>query len=355
MPLARDHDLPHVAKARRGAGGERRRRHRIRLARQEQRRPGGVEGRVQVGVDGALRPAVAERHEPVDLLAAEVGRGERGAVGVAERRHVLGAADGEVHAEGDLVVEARAEQQQLRRERREVVPRGAVEQQRQQRCRGRVVVEQPDGARERSGVEVELLRRPGRRVGDRQVPRSLRELRAQRLEAARELREGPRAGGVGAAAGEGEVERALRRERRVREEARVGRQHAVEHDGGDARRVAAHVVLRDPCAVGDAVQADALEAERGAHRVEVLDRDARRVELRPAGEAAAAGRRQIARARRRRRRDVEVRRQLAREPVRAAGAALVDEHDVVVALHRREVSGVREVEVGARPGRDRPR
>src|SRR3990172_3565865 len=103
--------------------------------------------------------------------------------------------------------------------------------------------------------------------------------------------------------------------------------------GAGGFRVRGGVMLGDARAVGAAEQIDALVAERLAHRVEVAHGDARGVELRAArqlreasaGEVAQFGGRELAGLER-------LVRHGAIEPVRAACAALVHEHQVAFAM-----------------------
>ena len=151
------------------------------------------------------------------------------------------------------------------------------------------------------------------------------------------------------------VERAIARRPDVERDDHRRRRDAVEHDAAHAVRMAAQVFERDARAVGAAPEVDLRVAERGAHRVEVGDPRGGRV-LR--GVDAARG--ELLRARGGLRHRIELERRVdavvglergAGERRRAAGAALVDEHDVAVLAHAGQLRGERRRDsVAACPG-----
>ena len=105
-----------------------------------------------------------------------------------------------------------------------------------------------------------------------------------RLQVGDDARERPRqvgeripATGVGLAVGEQPVEGAVRVDAHVRRQAHGNRGEPVEHGGPDPIGMAPHVDETGTGAVRAAQQVDRLVAERGAHLVEVVHRDRRRV------------------------------------------------------------------------------
>ncbi len=207
-----------------------------------------------------------------------------------------------------------------------------MDHERQQRGRARGI-----GEHARHGDQV----RPGHlevgggavhRVGERDGRRRAAQPLVEHRELSGEVREALVAGGIGLAAREHALERGLRLDRDARHEREFRRHDGIQHDRARAVRVAPGVVLRHARAVGTAEQVDVLVAERGAHGVEVLHRDAGRVELRPCRERAEAFARELAHLGGRqlagRERFVVHR---AVEPVGAPGAALVHEHEVAFA------------------------
>ena len=147
-------------------------------------------------------------------------------------------------------------------------------------------------------------------------------------------------------------ERALGVQRHVRSERRTDGHDAVEDHAAHVLREAPQVLLRDARAVGGGVEIDAPVAERGAHALEVRDRQGGGVEgdvgagaergqaaLRTGGDVGETGAREAGGVVR------------AVEPVRAAGAALVEEHDVALAADARKHRCDRGVERGGRSAR----
>ena len=163
----------------------------------------------------------------------------------------------------------------------------------------------------------------------------------------------PRAAlGIGRAAGEDLLERALRLASDVGPERERRRHDAVEHDRAYALRVLPQVVLRDARAVRHAVDVPSLDAERRAHVLEVANGDRGRVEARVVLELRGAGvddARELLGARGIER---QVLRNVAGEALGGpAGAALVDEDQLSVAARRLERAAHLQVEVhGALPG-----
>ena len=241
-----------------------------------------------------------------------------------------------------------AQQQQLARHRREVALRRAIDVVGQHRGRDRVVVKESHGPGELVAVEGDRARLRGRGVQHLDRVGVALEVGQHRGEAWRELGEAGRAAFRRRAALEHDVERPFRVNGRVGAERAVGLHDAVEDDGGGVCGVVPHIVLYDPRAIGDAVERDPVVAEGDPHRLEIADRHARGVVLRPPGQVLPAGRRERADHARRRRRDVEVIGEVAGEAVGAARAALVQEHDVVAAGGGRERLGVASVEVAGR-------
>ena len=94
---------------------------------------------------------------------------------------------------------------------------------------------------------------------------------------------------VGRAAREDLLERALRLARDVGAERERRRHDAVEHERAYPLGVAPQVVLRDARAVRDAVDVPLLDAERGAHALEILHGHRRRIEPRVVVELGDAG------------------------------------------------------------------
>src|SRR5207248_5373772 len=153
----------------------------------------------------------------------------------------------------------------------------------------------------------------------------------------RGIAEAAAAGRLRRAAREDIEERALSIERRLWPEGEWGRHDPVENHGAHALGEAAQVVLRDARAVRGAVEVDALVAEGGAHALEILNRDARRVPSHlgtraEVPEAAPRGGGDLGLAR-----AIEQLLALgAAEPVRSPGPALVDEDEVALAPDARK-------------------
>ncbi len=119
--------------------------------------------------------------------------------------------------------------------------------------------------------------------------------------------------------------------------------HAVQNHGVDVRGVAAHVQFRDARAVGAAVQIDLLEAQGRAHVVQIAHRDAGGIEahLRPKlGEAVD---RRLAQRRQRIRRLLPVLGIVARLLIGISRAALIQQHDGMIAVDAREGAAERHV------------
>ena len=147
-----------------------------------------------------------------------------------------------------------------------------------------------------------------------------------------QFREAPIAGGFRPAALEYAIECALRFDRDLRHQRDRRRHDRVQHDRARALGITPGVVLRDARAVGTADQVDPLVAEGGAHGLEVADRDAGRVELRAAAQPRQAVARDPAQLDGREFAGLDgVVRHVAVEPVRAAGAALVHQHEIALA------------------------
>src|ERR1700722_7737842 len=82
----------------------RRRRPRIRPARQQQGGNVALQRAVQIAVHRSSRPELADLEEGVQLIRALIGARDRGPVDVgAEKRHVLAADHGVLHAAGELI------------------------------------------------------------------------------------------------------------------------------------------------------------------------------------------------------------------------------------------------------------
>ena len=164
-----------------------------------------------------------------------------------------------------------------------------------------------------------------------------------RRELGRQIRERPPAGGVRRALVEEQAEGALGVPRIVERHLHVGGDDAAQDGAAHVARIAAHVDQGGAGAVGAAVEVDALVAEGGADVVQVVHRDRRRVERGIGGEPPQA----LSQRRHRQHvvhvalRVVVAARQRAVEGIRAAGAALVDQHDVAVGEHPGEDAGER--------------
>ena len=140
-------------------------------------------------------------------------------------------------------------------------------------------------------------------------------------------------------------------ERSSRADRLLGVRDAVEDHGLHGIGVAPQVQLRHSRAVGGAVEIDLLITERDARPLEVLHGDARGVvayALAVAREAIEGrllhGRQLVARL-------APVLRIIAKERFGQAGAALIDEHDVVVAIDARKGAGVAHVQIARRLAR----
>jgi hypothetical protein len=104
-------------------------------------------------------------------------------------------------------------------------------------------------------------------------------------------------------------------------------------------------VLRDPRAVRDAVEIHLRVAEGSAHIVQIAHGDARRVIARVAGQRRAALAQQRLQLLRIEHGEFGIVRQRAIEPIRAASAALIDQHEVAVAPDARERRGGAQIEI----------
>ena len=219
-----------------------------------------------------------------------------------------------------------------RHERAEIAGHGAVERERHEGGEVRRVEQASQRGHEHRVIDREILAGAGHRVIHRRADRIGLEGAGEGVEPRAKIRERPRALGLGGAVGEEIVQRALgvpgERERQVH---RHGRD-AVEHGAPDVIAVRAHVHERRARAVRRPPQVDPVVAERFADKVEVLHRDARRVEAQIRVLIVAAAR-HLER--------VEfglemlgegrvVGQGLAEQTVGAAGPSLIDEHEIAL-------------------------
>ena len=224
-----------------------------------------------------------------------------------------------------------------------------MDQRRQQRGFGGVVRQKAQRRGEHAAIEFERQRLAAGRIGDRQ--RQL--LRSEFARAAR--RAPPRGSGRRPRNRAPSWQRAtMRSSARSPSSGRVGSDrllrigHAVQHDGMGLARVTPHVELRDARAVGRAVEIDRGVAERDAHPIQIPDRDARGVEA----HAIAIFVRDRRVARRSSGIDSSVSSPVLRiaadQGLGPARAALVDQHDVVIAIGAREGARVAGIEIRGR-------
>ncbi|HVT57887.1 MAG TPA: hypothetical protein VHR45_05775 [Thermoanaerobaculia bacterium] len=336
MAAVRHHQVQAVGQPAGDAHSELRRRYRIALAGEQQRRHVGAHQLVRVGGDGAARPVGADPLLLADAVVAQQRAGglpRRGCV--VDERQVLGAGDREVHPHGEDAVDLGApgggESDQLG----QVAVVRPVHGERQLAGR-RAVHHEAQAFGDQPAAGGHLHRAAGLRVGKPHLDAAVDALH-DRLQLLAEARKSGVTGRVGGAFGKQQVDRPLAGVGVVQRDGLVDGSHPVEHHAAHRLRMAPQIDLRRAGAVGAAEQIDLLVAEPAPHLVHVVHAQSRGVEpqvgqLREPLPAPAdrERREKIARQQRRigalamRVRTVEV----AVEGIRSSGAALVDQQDV---------------------------
>ena len=131
---------------------------------------------MEIGVDEAARPDLADFHETVELLNPDVGSCQRAAVDARGRveGHVLGAHDRVVHADPDLIGKCARRHDRLRDQRREIITCRCIEEQGQDRNRHRAVTQEAHGTHEVIARHDDALQFAGQRIGEFEIARLAR-------------------------------------------------------------------------------------------------------------------------------------------------------------------------------------
>ena len=277
------------------------------------------------------------------------GASVRAASAADTRGDVLGAGHRVVQRRVRLLVEIAGHEHRAGVERAEIAGGGAADHLRQQRRELRRVGERLQRADHVLERHAHRLRLAGARIGRASTSRPVgSQPVANRVERRRQIGMGRRARRRLRARVEDRGERDFARRPDVERGSHRRRRDAVEHDAAHVVRVPAQIFLRGARAVRAAPEVDLVVAQRRAHRVEIGDPRRRRV-LR--GVDALRG--ELLRAGGRLRHRIELERRLeavvglerrADERRRAAGAALVDEHDVAILAHAGQRRGERSEE-----------
>ena len=195
-----------------------------------------------------------------------------------DARKVLGADDGQLHADAHVVVAAARTNGGKREETLKVALLGSSNQLRQERTDQRIVERAEDHVHDELAVDGHLFGNAGTRMRQAHSRGRRIEQGHERAQARAELWILGAARLVRFAVVHQAIERPLPVARHEQRQTHVGRRHAVEHDRANRGLVLPQVHQRRTCAVGAAVDVDLVVAEVVADVIEIVHRDGRGVE-----------------------------------------------------------------------------